>query len=273
MNEQSRKHNVHLTGAQATLLLTLYAKAADNAAKQSLLHDAKAAEIVRSIDIDPGTFQALRSDDLIVVRARQYDEWVRAFITQHQDAVVIYLGAGLDTRITRIDPPPTVNWFDVDFPDVIELRRNFYAEKEGYAMIASSITDPAWLQVTPKDRPTMIITEGCLPYLTKEEVGDLLNRLTDHFHNGRIALDVINSIGAGFARQPLAETMGTAHRWIVDDMRDADALDPKLRRIETVPVATSRFVKELRLRSRFLFTFMSLFPQYRDTMRLALYEF
>lgn len=273
MNEQSGKHNVHLTGAQATLLLTLYAKAADSEARHSLLHDAKAAEIVRSIEVDSSMFQALRSDDFIVVRARQYDEWVRAFIARHQNAVVVYLGAGLDTRITRIGPPPTVSWFDVDFPDVIELRKKFYAEKEGYTMIASSITDPAWLKAIPKDRPTMIVAEGCLPYLTKGEVGDLLNRLTDRFNNGQIALDVISSIGAGFARKPLVETMGTAHQWIVDDMRDVDALDPKLRRIETVPVVTARFVKELRFRSRILFTFMSLFSQYRDTMRLALYEF
>lgn len=262
-----------MAGAQATLLITLYAKAVDSRSERSLLHDARAEEIVNAIELDPNTFKGLRGDDLIVVRARQYDEWVRDFLVRHQDAVVVYLGAGLDTRITRINPPASVSWFDVDFPDVIELRRNFYADKEGYAMIASSITDPDWLRLIPRDRPTMIIAEGCFPYLKKEEVKEVLNRLTDHFDHGQIAFDVMSSVAVEFARKQLAETMGTAHQWSVEDIRDADALDPKLKRIATVPVYTSPFIKQLPFRSRMFYRFITLFSQFRDTMRLVLYEF
>jgi hypothetical protein len=31
------------------------------------------------------------------------------------------LGCDLDARVHRIDPPATVDWYDVDFPAVIEL--------------------------------------------------------------------------------------------------------------------------------------------------------
>jgi O-methyltransferase involved in polyketide biosynthesis len=237
------------------------------------LQDAKAEQIADAIEIDPDTFKGLRGDDLIVVRARQYDEWVRQFVAKNRNAVVVYLGAGLDTRFTRIDPPSAVSWFDVDFPDVIQLRRDFYADQEGYTMIASSVTDPGWLQLIPADRPTMIIAEGCLPYLTRGEVKQLLNRLTGHFSHGQIALDIINSVAAEYARKQLAEAMETAHRWIADDIRDVDSLDARLKRIAMTPVCTSPFAKELPLRRRAFFKFLSLFPQYRDTMRLILYEF
>ena len=33
------------------------------------------------------------------------------------------LAGGLDGRILRITPPPTVDWYDVDFPAVIAARR------------------------------------------------------------------------------------------------------------------------------------------------------
>jgi O-methyltransferase involved in polyketide biosynthesis len=273
MNEAPEKFKVRLTGAEATLLVTLYAKALDNHSPYSLLHDAKAEEIVDAIEIDPAVFKGLRADDLIVVRARHYDEWVRDFLAKNGDAVVVYLGAGLDTRITRIDPPSTVSWFDVDFPSVIQLRRNFYADQAGYAMIASSVTDPGWLRLIPVNRPTMIIAEGCLPYLTREEVKQLLNRLTDHFSHGQLALDVVNSVAVAYARRQLAETMGTAHRWTVDEIEEVDCLDANLKRVAMTPVCTSPFAKELPLGTRAFFGFISLFPPYRDTMRLALYEF
>lgn len=41
---------------------------------------------------------------------------VRHFVAHHPDVVVLDLGAGLDGRMFRVDPPPTVDWYDVDFP-------------------------------------------------------------------------------------------------------------------------------------------------------------
>ena len=49
------------------------------------------------------------------------DGWTKDFITDHPDATVFDLGAGLDSRVVRIDPPSEGRWYDVAFPDVIEL--------------------------------------------------------------------------------------------------------------------------------------------------------
>jgi O-methyltransferase involved in polyketide biosynthesis len=42
------------------------------------------------------------------------------------DAVVLHLACGLDSRVLRIDPGPTVAWFDLDQEPVIDLRRRLY---------------------------------------------------------------------------------------------------------------------------------------------------
>ena len=103
------------------------------------------------------------------------------------------LGCGLDTRISRINPPARVQWFDVDYPEVIKLRKNFYFSRDGYTMIASSLTDADWLAEIPNGQPAIIIAIGVLEYLTGEEVKNLLNRITGYFPQGLMAFDVMNS--------------------------------------------------------------------------------
>src|SRR5689334_8544522 len=112
--ESSQKTQVHLNGAQETLLITLYAKAVDKRSKNPILHDEKADEIVQQIDYDFSKMNSFGNDNLIMVRAKQYDAWVQEFIKQSPNCVVLNLGCGLDTRVTRINPPATVSWFDVD---------------------------------------------------------------------------------------------------------------------------------------------------------------
>ena len=57
----------------------------------------------------------------MVARAKEFDDKIRAFITEHPRASVINLGAGLDTTFYRVDNG-LVQWYDLDFPDVIGIR-------------------------------------------------------------------------------------------------------------------------------------------------------
>ena len=56
------------------------------------------------------------------LRAKMLDDRVRSFIAAHPDAVVVDLGAGLDTGVFRVSPPAAVDWYSVDLPGVIALR-------------------------------------------------------------------------------------------------------------------------------------------------------
>jgi O-methyltransferase involved in polyketide biosynthesis len=60
------------------------------------------------------------------MRAKQLDDWSTDFLRRHPNAVVLHLGCGMDTRAFRLHPPETVQWFDVDQPDVIAFRRKLY---------------------------------------------------------------------------------------------------------------------------------------------------
>ena len=48
--------------------------------------------------------------------------------------------------VFRIDPPANVQWFDVDYPDVIDLRRQLFPERgASYHLIGAPLDDLRWL--------------------------------------------------------------------------------------------------------------------------------
>jgi O-methyltransferase involved in polyketide biosynthesis len=267
------KHAVQLDNEKATLLITLNAKALDYRSKRPILGDKAADDLVRSIEYDFAKFKSFDNDNMTVLRAKQYDDWIREFLTTHPDALILYLGCGLDTRALRIDPPPTVSWYDLDYPDVIALREQFFAPRQGYAMIASSVIDPGWLEMIPRDRPTMIVAEGLFEYLAESDVRALLNRLTSHFERGELAFDVLSSFAVRLGRSQLEATTGARHLWAVDDTRTIEQLDPKLKKSAELSVFALTSVKQLPWVFRLLFTGAASVPRLRNMIRLLRYEF
>jgi len=73
----------------------------------------------------------------------------RRFVARHPDAVGLDLGAGLDTRVFRIDPPAGVDWYDVDFPEVLAARQQLLPTRANADGIGADLTDPDWLTRSP----------------------------------------------------------------------------------------------------------------------------
>jgi O-methyltransferase len=104
---------------------------------------------------------------------------------------VLHLGCGLDARVYRIDPPATVDWYDLDYPAVIELRRQCLPPREHHTLIGSSVTDLTWLEQLPRGRPVLMIAEGLVPYLTEAERRRLLTSVVDAFPTGQAQFDTV----------------------------------------------------------------------------------
>ncbi|WP_406217701.1 class I SAM-dependent methyltransferase [Streptomyces decoyicus] len=184
---------VQLTEEKETLLATLYGRAIDSRAKNPILGDTTAADIVRRLDYDFTRMRLSPGDAAgVALRARQLDVWTARFLARHEEATVVHLGCGLDTRVQRLDPGPGVRWYDIDYPEVIALRRELYPERAGCTAIPSSVTDPAWTAQIPSDRPTIIVAEGLLMYLTEEDGTALLRRLMAHVPGGELAFDAFS---------------------------------------------------------------------------------
>lgn len=179
-----------LTPVQESLFLTLCGRALDSRLPRSILADAMADEIAEKIGYDCAKFPMAASKTFdIALRAKKLDEVVRRFVARHPDAVVLELGAGLDTRMFRVDPPPTVDWYDIDFPEVIALRRQVLPPRANAHGIGADLTDPHWLAEVPEDRPAVIVADGLVAFLAQDDLVSLLNRLTGHFPSGELAFN------------------------------------------------------------------------------------
>lgn len=162
--------NVQLPDAMETSLIMLYGLAMDARAEPTMLGDAIAAQAFDKVayDFTRLTGPLLSTKTIrtsVAARAKHFDLWTTEFLTVHKQATVLHLGAGLDPRVWRVDPGPTVSWFDIDYPGVIEARAKLFPQRAHYQMIASSVTDPEWLQQIPSDRPVLVIAQGLTMYL------------------------------------------------------------------------------------------------------------
>lgn len=215
-----------------TNLVTLYLRACESRSRSPILGDHAAAEAVDRIDYDfkrvHRASQPAWNQYLVALRAKQIDDWTADFLQRHPDATVLHLGCGLDSRAFRLAVPPSVAWFDLDQPGVIELRRRLYEETESYRMIASSVTDPQWLEDIPPGRPTLVVAEGLLMYLAEQDVRQLFGRLIDRFGTGELQFDTVSALGPPMSK---VFTKGIV-KWGIGNVRDLEAWHPKLRFLE-----------------------------------------
>ncbi|MDC0673041.1 class I SAM-dependent methyltransferase [Nannocystis radixulma] len=221
---------VTLTAEKETLLITLYARAGESKLPDSLLHDEHAARAVERVDYD---FSKLKVDRNMMIgvslRAHIFDGWTREFLARHPQATVLHLGCGLDSRVFRVDPGPGVRWFDVDYPEVIELRRRLYPARNDYTMIAASVTDPGWLESVPADRPTLIVAEGLFMYVGVEAVPWLIERLVTRFPGGELAFDGFSKLGARMVlRHQAVKATGASMHWTIEDPHELERQIPRL---------------------------------------------
>jgi O-methyltransferase involved in polyketide biosynthesis len=210
---------VHFTEEKATNLGTLYGRALDSRRSDPILGDTAADEAVRRIDYD---FRRLGVNEntavSVAIRANAIDKLARAWLAEHPDAIVLHLGCGMDTRVFRLDPPPTVEWFDVDYPEVVDVRSRLFPDRPGYTMIGSSVTDFEWLDQVPGDREALIVAEGLTMYLTAQSGGELIRRLVGKFPSGRIVADFFSSLGIKAQLvNPVVRRSGATLHWGIDD--------------------------------------------------------
>jgi O-methyltransferase involved in polyketide biosynthesis len=226
-----------LTPAQASLFLTLCGRALDSRAPQPFLGDAAADDVLARIGDDCSRFPmpaSLVTD--IALRAKKLDRVVRRFVARHTDAVVLDLGAGLDSRMTRVAPPAGVDWYDVDFPEVIALRAEAVEQKPKAETIATDLTEPGWLDAVPTGRPAVIVADGLVAFLAQDAFVTLLHRLVDHFPSGEIAFNGYTR----FHTWVLKRYRGTASIADAvanpgfDDPRDPERWETRLRLVEEI---------------------------------------
>jgi O-methyltransferase involved in polyketide biosynthesis len=282
---------IRFTKEKETMLITLNGRALQSRWKHPILRDPWAEEAMRHIDYDiseqykgVGSWSMWKDIGCTIIasRAATLDLLTSRYLADHPEATVLHLGCGMDSRIFRVNPPAGVRWFDVDYPDVIDLRRQLFPEPRAaapqrgnrgaaYHLVGAPLDDLHWLVEVPRDRPGLLIAEGVLHYLSETEVKALLNAVVAHFPGGQMIFDICNSFIVKRAGSNVGGT-GATYRWGLDDPQDIKRLEPKLELIRefkpSEQVAFSRFP----LWWRALYRIQEVSPTLRRMERIVVYR-
>jgi len=185
----------NLSGVSETLLITLYIRAVESQRPDALIKDERAEALVRQLDQETLRKTLALTDDtgrlVMILKSREFDRFAQDFLGRHPDAVVVHIGCGLDTRFERVDNGQ-VEWYDLDLPDVIDLRRELIGGEGGrHHLLAGSMLEDAWLETVEahRPRPFLFLAEGVFMYFTEAQVKSLVLRLKEHFPAAELVFD------------------------------------------------------------------------------------
>ena len=184
-----------LSGVTKTLLLPLYNRAMESKRPDAMIKDEKAVELVTQMRLDFSSVRQIPMTELLkvmrIMLTREMDRYARDFLSRHPEAVVVHIGCGLDSRFERVDNG-RVEWFDLDLPEVIDLRRRFIGdEHERYHLLAGSVLEDAWLEAVKvySQRPFLFLAETVFVYFIEAQVKSLVLTLRDRFPGAELVLD------------------------------------------------------------------------------------
>jgi len=184
-----------LSGVAKTLLLPLYNRAMESKRPDAMIKDEKAVELVTQMRLDFSSVRQIPMTELLkvmrIMLTREMDRYARDFLSRHPEAVVVHIGCGLDSRFERVDNG-RVEWFDLDLPEVIDLRRRFIGdEHERYHLLAGSVLEDAWLEAVKvySQRPFLFLAETVFVYFIEAQVKSLVLTLRDRFPGAELVLD------------------------------------------------------------------------------------
>jgi len=129
----------------------------------------------------------------IVVRTRLMDDLIEHTVASGTVDTVLNLAAGLDARPYRLKLSRTLQWIEVDLPDVIAHKRSILGREQPVCALESIALDLAdaparrslFARVGAAGRRVLVVSEGLLIYLAPEDVAALADDL--HAAPGMVA--------------------------------------------------------------------------------------
>jgi O-methyltransferase involved in polyketide biosynthesis len=188
----------NLSGVAETLLITLYIRAIESQRPDALIKDERAEVLVKQMSYDFDRVRQVKMDEkdkvTVILRNLEFDRYARDFLARRLEAVVVHIGCGLDSRFERVDNGQ-VEWYDLDLPEVIALRRKFIGgESERYHLLGCSAFDSAWLDAVSahRQRPFLFLAEGVFMYFEEAQIRSLVLTLRDHFPDAELVFDAFS---------------------------------------------------------------------------------
>lgn len=219
------------------MLIPLWAKAVEAGREEPIIKDDKAVEIISRIDYDFSKFEkSWLSQVGVSIRTMLLDNATRNFVQRNPGTVVVNLGAGLDTRYHRLKNENITCWYDLDVPEAITIRRQFFSENDGNKFISGSAFDPLWIkEVTAAGKKILIIAEGLLMYFPAGKNRLLFGQLASRLPGSEMLFEMLAPFLVGKSKHhDSVSKMGsiTEFKWSLKNSREIESWHKGIKLIE-----------------------------------------
>ncbi|WP_257225329.1 class I SAM-dependent methyltransferase [Treponema parvum] len=228
-----------------------------------------------------------------VARYHNFDEITKNFIAAHEKCNIINLGAGLETAAFRLQAESvqttgmqaniiqadnlqaanvqtsgnhTVDirtagiytggaiFYEIDLPEVIELRKNILGKKGNETLIGADLFTLKWAENIDASLPSLLVVSGVFQYFHEEKILSFLSDVKKRFPAGELIFDATNEIGIKYANKYVKKTgNASAHMYfyVNDCLAFAKKCDMELVERRTFYTAARKMLKrKLKLYTR-----------------------
>ena len=192
-----------LSAVSKTLFIPLSARIFASKNFPEYFYDEKALSLENIVRTKCELVREKSSEYALMASAARYyniDEIVRKFCAKYPKCNVVYLGAGLETACFRLK---TVNaaFYEIDLPEVIELRRRVLGECANEALVGCDMFDLAWTRCIDESLPALFVACGVFQYFKRDQVLNLIRELKSTFKNAELVFDATNEAGLKYANK------------------------------------------------------------------------
>ena len=196
------KYHIETNTVQETLVIPLFGRKVCSGFFPDLLSDPEAERICGLLDYDFESKRKAMESPLGLFGAletaqRHYDLlWeVKDYLKSHPQAAVVNLGCGLDDTFRKADNGKA-SGYNIDMPDVIEIRNELLPAGEREQNIGCDLNDHRWMDRISPDNGAVFFAAGVFYYFRKEDIRKLFRELSERFPGGVLVFDSCGRLGA-----------------------------------------------------------------------------
>jgi O-methyltransferase involved in polyketide biosynthesis len=257
-----------LKNEMETLIIPLYAKA--KMSEMGVFKDSYAEAAIDKFDYDYSRLKIQnKTQVMLAMRAAIIDGFTKDFISENPNCLVLHLGCGLDARFMRLGIQ-IEKWYELDFPEVINIKKQLYRETENYKYISSSVTDLRWIDsIGAVENKVLVIAEGLFMYLSESEIKALLGALKSKFESYTIIFDAYSKLTAKSSKyHPSLKKTGATIKWGVDYPSEVEGYTETMKHMKTLYLTDGNIVEMLPKNYRIMFMLAGLFKSAREARRV-----
>jgi methyltransferase (TIGR00027 family) len=195
-----------MDGIALTARWTAASRARETERSDRLFDDPLAAALAgdQGFALFERTPRQARDNPYLPLRTRFFDDWALRATGEHGLRQVVMVAAGMDTRAFRLTWPDGVRLWELDRPDLLELKRTLLETANAEPrcerrVVAVDLAAAGW-----PDRlreagfapafPAAFVVEGLLQYLSEDAVDSVLAQVAATAAPGsRLAVDVLSA--------------------------------------------------------------------------------